>query len=521
MTTKTWSMGLLLPVLVACGTSGGGDGGVPSDTLAPGDDPAAPVGAAGVAVQVTGMCQVSAVPAGSLVALDKATLTSTLSDYAAGWMAPLHDALLGVDEATLVETMFETVRGSFDTTCHAQGGYEFSPPAALVDPVKEAELRQEIADLLAEAVEIEVGTVLRLSVHECTGCSETIGATPSFVNASLTTDGTLLLEIELGGQPWTRTITLTANEIALRASLAPFGTWLDTASEAARAGTSTMPDLEGVVFAGARKDGAGHVSGWLGFQRLRVVGEPGKPKQSVFESDEDCIGMEVGLAPAEVGSTAAIDFGTFDITSPGSAYCPSDTSCGPKERTGPFGYHGGGISLIVEQPAAASGQGVKVHVVTEAESQVSVGGDVFGRGGLGRSGSGGAVDVVSTPGADGYLVTFQPALDMGAALAISSFSEEMQLTLPSWLNDEIFDLSFGGDPVPSVRVPFREVCPEDGTSPVAARREVQIVSGSGTLEVGGGRVLAASAGQCVGPSATDPLTYDLTSDYWDAGFVCQ
>jgi hypothetical protein len=509
----------LVPVLAGCGQGSGA--GAPSETLAPGDDPAAPVGAAGVAVQITGMCQVSAVPAASLVALDKTMLTSTLSDYAAGWMAPLHEALLGVDEATLVETMFETVRGSFDATCHAPGGYEFSPPAELVDPAKEAELRQEIVDLLAEAVEVQAGTVLRLSVHECSGCSETIGATPSFINASLTTDGTLLLEVELGGQPWTRTITITPDEIAVRAPLAPFGTWLDTATEATRAGTSIMPDLEGVVFAGARKDGAGHATGWIGLGHLRVTSDPGTAKQGVFDSHDECIGAEVSLAPAAVASTAAVDFGTFDLTAPGSSYCPYETSCGPKERSGPFGHHGGGISLVVEQPPAGSGQGVKAHVVTEAESQVSVGGDVFGRGGLGGSGTGGSVDVSSTRGADGYLVTFQPALDMGAALAISNFSEEMQLTLPAWLNDEIFDLSFGGDPVPSVRVPFREVCPDDGTVPVAARREVQLVSGSGTLSVGGGRVLTASAGQCVGQSSTDPVTYDLTSDYWDAGFVCQ
>ena len=514
-----WVCALVLPLLAACGTGGGN--GAPSDTLAPGDDPAAPVGATGVPVQVTGMCQVSAVPAASLVPLDKATLTSKLSDYAAGWMAPLHEALLGVDEATLLETMVETVRGTYDTTCHEQGSYEWSPPAELIDPAKEAELRQEIADLLAEAVELEVGTVLRLSVHQCSGCTEPLGEMPSFVNASLTTDGTLLLELELGGQPWTRTITITPDEIAVRAPLAPFGTWLDTATEAARAGTSLMPDLEGVVFAGARKEGAGRASAWAGFGNLRVASDPGAAKQQVFDFHDDCVGIEVRLAPPEVGSTAAVDFGTFDITVPGSSYCPSESSCGPKERTGTFGYHGGGISLVLEQPPAASGKGVVARVVTEAESQVSVGGDVYARGGLGPLGAGGTVDATSTRGADGYLVTFQPALDMGAALAISNFSEEMQLTLPTWLNDEIFDLSFGGDPVPSVRVPLREACPEGGTATTVARREVQIVSGSGTMEVGAGRVLTAAAGQCVGQSLTDPLTHDLTSDFWDAGFVCQ
>lgn len=479
------------------------------------------MGATGVPVRITGLCQVSSVARTDLVQLDKATLTSTLSDYAAGWMQPLHTALSGVDEQALLENMVETVRGTYDKTCNAGADFEFSPPAELLDAQKEAELRQEIADFFAEAVELETGTVLRLSVHQCSSCTGPIGAEPSFVNASLTTDGTVLLEVELDGRPWTRTITVTPDEVAVRAALAPLGTWLDTATEGARSGADVMPDLEGVVFTGARKDAAGEVLAWAGFSDLRVVGDPGLAKQSEFAFHDDCIGIEVSLAPQEVGSRAGADFGTFDITAPGSTYCPAETSCGPKERTGPFGHHGGGLAVVVEQPAAATGQGAKVHVATAAESQVTVGGDVYARGGLGEAGAGGEVELTSTRGADGYMVTFLPALDMGGALAISQFSEEMQLTLPAWLNDEIFDLSFGGDPVPSIRVPLREACPESGTTTIPGRREVEITNGSGTLTVGGGRVLAGATGQCVGQSLDDSTTFDLTSDFWDAGFVCQ
>jgi len=519
MKRSSLAIGLGSLVLWGCGQPSAV--GAPSDTLAPGDDPAAPVGATGVPVQITGLCQVSAVARAELVPLDKATLTAKLSDYAAGWMQPLHAALSGVDERSLLEDLVETVRGAYDTTCAAETDFEFSPPAELLDPQKETELRQEIADLLAEAVEVQTGTVLRLSVHECSGCSEPIGAQPSFINASLTTDGTLLLEIELGGVPWTRTITVTPDEVAVRAALAPYGTWLDTATEQARAGTQATPDLEGVAFVGARKDEAGNVSAWAGLSGLRVVGDAGTAKESVFDFHDDCIGVEVSLAPAEVGSTVGVDTGAFDVTAPGSTYCPYDTSCGPKERTGPFGHHSEGVSVVLSQPPSASGRGVAVHVATAGESQVSVAGDVYARGGLGDAGSGGEVDLTSTRGADSYLVTFQPALDMGGALAISQFSEEMQLTLPVWLTDEIFDLTFGGDPVPSIRVPLREACPEGTTTEIAGRRQVEIASGSGTLTVGGGRVLSASAGQCVGQSLDDPAGYDLTSDWWDAGFVCE
>jgi len=512
-------VGGVAAMLLGCGGSGGP--GTPADTLAPGDDPAAPVGAAGVPVEITGLCQVSAVPSADLVELDKATLTSVLSDYAAGWMQPLHAALSGVDEQALLENLVETVRGTYDKACHSGSDFEFSPPAELLDQQKEADLRQQIADFFAEAVEIQTGTVLRLSIHQCSECTGPIGAQPTFVNASLTSEGTLLLEVELDGQPWTRTVTITRDEVAVRAALAPFGAWLDTATEGARNGTDVMPNLEGVVFTGARKDTAGQVVAWAGFSKLRVVGDPGLAKQSEFSFHDDCIGVEVSLAPPEVGSSAGADFGTFDVTAPGSTYCPSETSCGPKERTGPFGHHGGGWSLVLEQPATSTGKGAAVHVATESESQVTVGGDAYARGGLGEAGSGGEVDLTSTRGTDGYLVTFSPALDMGGALAISQFSEEMQLTLPAWLNDEIFDLSFGGDAVPSIRVPFREACPEGGSTTITGRREVEIVSGSGTLSVGDGRVLAAAAGQCVGQSLDDAATFNLTSDFWDAGFVCQ
>jgi len=516
--------GVSVGVLLLAGCGGGEPApSAPSDTLGPGDDPLAPIGASGVPVQVTGPCQVSAVSATSLVELDKATFTAKLQDYAAGWLGPLNEALLGVDEATLVETMFESVRGSFDKAClYESTNYEFSPPPDLGTAETEAEFRQEIADLLAEAVEVQTGTVLRLSVHECSGCSEPIGEQPSFINASLTTGGTLLLEVEFGsGQAWTRSITLTPDEIAVRATLEPLSDWLDTSSASARDGTTVMPDLQGVAFAGARKEAPGHISGWFGFLRLRVVADPGGAHETVTQFQDGCVGAEVRLAPPDVGSTAGLDLGTFDVTTPGSTFCSSDTSCGPKERTGPFGHHGGGISAVVEQPPSSSSEDVLVRVTTESEAQASVAGDVYARGALGPTGQGGTVDVGATRQTDGYLVTFQPALDMGAALAMSQFSEEMQLTLPAWLNDEIFDLSFGGDPVPSVFVPRRELCPTEGVAPVVSRREVEIVSGSGTLSVGGGRVLSASAGQCVGQSLEDEATYDLTSDYWDAGFVCQ
>ena len=107
-------------------------------------------------------------------------------------------------------------------------------------------------------------------------------------------------------------------------------------------------------------------------------------------------------------------------------------------------------------------------------------------------------------------------------MTIATFSDEMRLTLPDWLADEIFELSFGGDPVGSIRIPARQLCPEGVyNEPEVARRKVRVESGGGTLAVAEGRVLEATEGQCITKNLADPATFTHISDFWEAGVSCE
>jgi hypothetical protein len=102
---------------------------------------------------------------------------------------------------------------------------------------------------------------------------------------------------------------------------------------------------------------------------------------------------------------------------------------------------------------------------------------------------------------------------------ISNFSEEMRLELPTWLQDEIFDVTFGGSPRASVFVPVRQLCPEDGPDPPEPlRRPVEIREGTFSLTSGQGTETVA-AGQCIGASLENESTYALTSDWWEPGAI--
>lgn len=224
------------------------------------------------------------------------------------------------------------------------------------------------------------------------------------------------------------------------------------------------------------------------------------------------------MGPKQEGARFEAEFGDLTVVVPGSTQCPGEMSCGPKERTGPFEYQLAGLSADLVQPPSESPEAFTLDVKTTGESTGSVAGDVFERGGLGKGGKGGSTLASVTESTEGFLVTFSPALDMGGALAISSFSEEMRLTLPDWLSDEIFDVTFGGDPVPSVLVPHRELC-QAGMITSVPRREMEIMNGQLNISAGE-RQLSASAGQCFGRSLSDPEMFERTSDFWDIGFVC-
>lgn len=468
-------------------------------------------------------CAVPTVTTNSFVDLDRDTFVNRLADYSVSWMTPLHEVLLEIDEGKVMPAMFEMVAATFDKTCRYDDTWEFIPPEdELIDAQNQADVRQSIVDFFADAVVVEAGSTLRLAFHECTSCGEPLGAAPSYIDAQLTSDGVLLISVELTeGADWTETVIVTPDVVAVRAPLGPLATWGDTASADLRSGDLVLPDVEGTATAIVRKTQAGVITGSVGLSGLRVVTEAGTPDEARFQTSTDCVGFQVALGPRSGGSAVAARLGVVDADWAGSLHCPSESSCGEKERTGRFGYHLGDVSAILAQPPEASGQDVSLALGTGERSTASVAGDEFASGGLGADGDGGAVTTSVSSDDQSFVVTFEPALDMAGAMTISAFSDEMRLDLPSWLSDEIFDLTFGGDPVGSIRVPKRELCPEDVfPEPEVARREVRVETGGGAMSVGGGRVLEATAGQCIGQSLADPSTFTRISDFWEAGFTC-
>jgi len=505
------SLAMVLP-LVACGeaTNDGGD-----DSAGPG-----PIGTSSASYEVTGPCAIRATDEKELVPLTKAEFVDQLAELAVDWMPTFHDTLLSVNDEGILRAFFEVILGAYEPRCRSELNYNvLNPDDSLIDPTHQQDSRADIIEFFNNAVEVSNGEVLRLSFHECESCTEPVGEAPSFWNIRKTKAGALLIEVELKeGTPWTKKVTIRPNEIALQAELDAASAWLSRSHESARNGSTTYPTLTGSLTAGLRRDDTGHMHGYFGLTGFSMVSKAGTPDEALITSHDDCVGFEVNLGPSTEGSSFSAELGDIYMAVPGSTFCPSETSCGPKERTGPFEGQLGGVSIDVVQPPATSGDVFSLNVTATEEATLGVAGDVYARGGLGDQGKGGASLASVKEMADGFLVTFSPALDIGAALTISAFSEEMRMNLPDWLSDEIFDLSFGGDPLPSVLIPFREACPE-GSSTQVERREFQVMSGQLQIEVGGG-TLNASPGQCIGTSLSDPSTFDQTSDFWDVGFVC-
>jgi hypothetical protein len=494
--------------------------GEATDDAGDGSDGTGPVGTSSTSYEVTGPCAIRATDEKELVPLTKAEFVELVADYAVDWLAPVHDALLEVNDEGVFRAFFEVILGAYNPSCRSETNYNvLNPDDSLLDPARREQSRSDLKEFLNSAVEVSSGEVLRLSFHECESCSEPVGESPSFWNIRKTQAGALLVEIELTeGAAWTKKVTIKPNEVAFQAELQPASDWAARSNESARNGTTTYPNLSGTLTAGLRRDDTGHMHGYYGVSGFSLVNHGVTTEEVLAISHNDCVGFEVNLGPSSEGSSWNAEVGDIDITMPGSSFCPQETSCGAKERTGPFEAQLGGLSLDLVQPPSSSSDVFTLHAATQNESTFSVAGDTYARGGLGDQGKGGQSLASVKETAEGFLVTFSPALDMGGALMISAFSEEMKMKLPDWLSDEIFDLSFGGDPLPSVLVPFREACPE-GMYTEVPRRKFQVVSGELELEVGGG-TLKASPGQCIGTSLEDPATFDQTSDFWDVGFVC-
>ncbi len=530
----------------ATGTTGTmGPSGNLGRTFEPGGDPGSEVSTpsldlSGWGLMSSNWCEAPEFTPAGFQQLDKATFAQLIADYALGWSNPGYETLLGLDEQALSDSVFELIQASFERECRERWDTAEFPPQDMLDAESQQEGKDEIVEFLSEATEIESGETLRLLVQECSACGEPLGSTPNYINAQLSTDGVLSITLESNesGQS-AHSILMSKDALVVKASLDDASLWLQDLTVDTRSGEVIVPHATGSVTFVLVKDNAGSVTSTVGVSDLSYNTLPGDP-DSVTGRASGCIGMHGAMRASTGAATWGVVGGDLSAVLPGQVQC-GYADCGDAELNSRFSYQLGGVTAVAEQPDNVSDAELAIFLSSERPTTAQVGSNVFAQGGPGEAGQGGSLgfEVDSQP--EGFLVTFSSPLNMGAAMALTHFSETTRLTFPEWLQDEIFDVTFGGDPVASVFVPKRGDCPVDeygdaiwveelvedeyGTytdwhRPYEVdRREVEIRSGTLTAEVGSG-TKTAQAGQCAAKTFTAEENLSFASDWVDVGFAC-
>jgi hypothetical protein len=239
----------------------------------------------------------------------------------------------------------------------------------------------------------------------------------------------------------------------------------------------------------------------------------GKPVSVTVQPTNPTSQVTINSTTNSVGFRENI--GTVDVSVAGSAVC-GDMKCGAKEQSGTFGLHLSGLtgefaatSGATELTFAGMGLGAESSRLTlNGQSLTNV--DVNP-----KSGRKFSVNFKKTP--EGTLVTFEPELDLSIAMAMTNLSESMRVDMPDWLSNEVFDVSLGGAPKPSVLIPAR-TCDASGNASV--KEQLKVVAGTLTLDSTSLlSPVAVAAGMCLLPvdsSASEPNPMSLV-----ASGVCQ
>ena len=465
-------------------------------------------------------------PEGFLL-LDKERFATLLAEYTVGWMTPLHESIGALREQSLFNSTFELVWASFRRDCNWNTEEDLTfGDDGLLDEQNRADAYQEVFDFIQGGVEVAAGEVLRLSLHDCADCSEPLGAAPFYVNARLSTDGVLAVEVEpFEGAP-SQTYFITPEVIVARAELEPLSEWIQQVDSDARAGDELWPDAGGTLTVAALRTTSGTWAS-IGVSGLTFDSQIESPDNLRFGATTSCIGMHATTHfPSAAAETSAY-LGDLQATVPGSVNCQS-SDCGVTETEQDWIYSVNNFSLLAEQPEASSDKDIFLRMGADSSAAARLGSETFAEWRIGSELAEGNQPFSASVAeqTQGFLVTFEPALNMRGAMSISKFSDQFRLSLPTWLEDEIFDINFGGDPSASVFVPYREPCSDELDNPidmepvVSERREIEIVSGTLRAEVGSGSKTAV-VGECVGATLLPESELTLTSDWAEIGFVCQ
>lgn len=520
---------LLAAFLGACGgTTDPGTGNGADSSHTPGPAPGQGIDytfesldVSSLATQSENWCTPPAFEPAGYSGLTQETLAEVLADYMTGWMTPFHDTLLGLNEASLFDSFFEVGMAASLSDCDdiEDEDLEALPPsdAEWTDPQLQNDARVDIVEAIMDAEVLSEGDEVVLVIRECEGCAEGLAVHPLYITARMTSDGVLTAKVELGeGRLWSRTLYVTPDAAVMHGTLGEVSAWTADVLAATPDAEDTAPDVQGTITQVIRKDNAGGMSATLGIASLYFQAQPGQADNVRGQALEDCIGGHFGISAATSQAQAALELGDFELTIPGSVNCDV-SECGEPERTEDWVYTLGGLSVTAEQPGPAEPDNLRIGIQTQSASSARVGANEFARGGLGKLGNGGKMGVSVDKTTGGFLVSFEPALNLGGAMTISTFSEHLRMNLPDWLADEVFDVTFGGDPKASVFVPSRETCEAPHVAPL--RRNVHIQQGTFRVERATGE-LVAGPGSCVGKTLSSESLLASTSDWVDVGYTC-
>lgn len=235
----------------------------------------------------------------------------------------------------------------------------------------------------------------------------------------------------------------------------------------------------------------------------------GKPVSVTMQPSSPTSQVTINSVTNTIGFRENI--GTIDVSAAGTAVCNSSMNCGTQEQSGTFGLHLAG--LTGEFAATA-------HATDLTFSNLGLGSESSYLASNGRQLT--TVDVNPNAGrrfsmnfsktAEGTLVTFEPALDLRIAMAMSNLSDSMRVDLPEWLANEVFDVTLGGAPKPSVLVPAT-TCDANGQP--QTKEQLEVVAGSLQLKATSiPNSIDATAGMCLVPvssSASQPHPFSLVA----------
>lgn len=437
------------------------------------------------------------------VATDAEQATAFTNDRATALIDGLADAMAAVDTSRGTSVVDDGAAAVFDNDCAGPGTVDTSDLldlGGLEDTLRELRSFLEEEVFRPEFVESDDGRTVTYLIDPASACDDDVdcvsklNTNPLRFAVNVLDDGSVLVHMLVG--------TARQNPVTLRMSDTALGLRADL-GEAMGAVTlfvdpaerDELPStLEGVVELALVKDAEGVFTLGLSLLedlRLEVEPEPGKAVSVNVEASRPT--SELHLDANAKSLSWRQNLATMDIAAAGSLFCEDDSDCGTKERTGTFRLHLAGATGLLSATdgsnsvsLAACGLGDETSFVAlNDERLVSV--DL-------NPNTGRTLDVQFADTAEGIVVSFEPELDLSVAVALTHLSDSLRVDLPDWLSDEIFDVTFGGDPKPSVLIRRPECL--DGVQ--IGDSQVQVTQGTLAFAATSlGEPVTVEAGMCV------------------------